>query len=602
MKNIIKIFQFTKNFTNWYLAMGIFILASSAISFVGPFLLKNIVDIITKQVTSGTGDFAAIVTSLVLLLTSDIIGTCLTAYGMWLGDIMSVKLQTYLSEKFYKHVLDLDVGYFDSIAIGNLVNKMTRGIASITNFIQNATNNFLPFFLTAVVTIVILAFYSPIVAILLAALFPIYVLITHASSKAWGTFEGKKNIIADKAQGRVLESLSGIRVVKAFLGETFEYGHFRKARFDIEAITRNQSKEWHIYDFYRRIALNVILFAIIAYILYETFHGIFTIGEMTLLLQLVNQARFPLFAMSFIIGQIQLADAGSKDFFDVLSTTREIHDAKNAKEFVWRKKSTHDSLDFSHVSFAYGNGENVLNDISFVLKSGEKLALVGESGQGKSTLVNLILRYYVPHTGTITLQNQSIEDVTSESLRKQISIVFQDSLLFSGTVGENIRYGKPDATTPQMVEAAKLANATEFIEKLPNKYETTIGERGVKLSGGQKQRLAIARAILHDAPIVILDEATSALDSKSELLVQQGLSRLTEGKTTIIIAHRLSTLSGVDKILVLSGGTVAQFGSPIQLMKIKNGLYAQMIELQKTLLGASDEERTKALEKFDLVG
>lgn len=602
MKNIIKIFQFTTSFRKWYLAMGVFILASSGLSFVGPFLLKNIVDIITTQVKSGDGNFPAIMTSLGLLLVTDVIGTCLTAYGMWIGDIMSVKLQTYLSVKFYKHVLNLDVGYFDNIAVGNLVNKMTRGIASITNFIQNATNNFLPFFLTAVVTIVILAFYSPLVAVLLAALFPIYVLITHKSSEAWGKHEGKKNVIADQAQGRALESLSGIRVVKAFLGEIFEYGRFSKARFDIEKITKDQSKEWHIYDFYRRIALNVILFVIIAYILYETFHGVFTIGEMTLLLQLVNQARFPLFAMSFIIGQIQQADAGSKDFFEVLKTSREIYDKKNAKKFTWKHKTKHDSLDFTHVSFAYGKGDDVLKDISFVLKSGEKLALVGESGQGKSTLVNLILRYYVPHTGNIFIQNQSITEVTSESLRRQISIVFQDSLLFSGTVAENIRYGKPDANQREVEEAAKLSNASEFIEKLPEKYETLIGERGVKLSGGQKQRLAIARAILHDAPVIILDEATSALDSKSELLVQQGLKRLTEGKTTIIIAHRLSTLSGVDKILVLSGGRIGQFGSPTALLKEKDGLYAQMIELQKTLLGASDEERQKALEKFDMVG
>jgi ATP-binding cassette subfamily B protein len=187
-------------------------------------------------------------------------------------------------------------------------------------------------------------------------------------------------------------------------------------------------------------------------------------------------------------------------------------------------------------------------------------------------------------------------------LRKHISIVFQDALLFSGTVGENIRYGNPDATDAAMEKAAKLANADEFISGLPEGYNTTIGERGVKLSGGQKQRIAIARAILHDAPFVILDEATSALDSKSELLVQKGLDHLMKGKSTIIIAHRLSTLSGVDKVLVLSEGRVAQFGSPKDLMKDKNGMYSKMITLQQSLLGASAEERAKALEKYDLVG
>ena len=200
------------------------------------------------------------------------------------------------------------------------------------------------------------------------------------------------------------------------------------------------------------------------------------------------------------------------------------------------------------------------------------------------------------------MAGKDISGITSDSLRKYISIVFQDALLFSGTIAENICYGSPGATDAKMREAAKLANATEFIDSLEQGFDTTIGERGIKLSGGQKQRIAIARAILHDAPFIILDEATSSLDSKSELLVQQGLTHLTRGKTTIIIAHRLSTLSGVDKILVLQGGKIGQFGSPQELLRDKNGLYARMIELQKTLLGATEEERTRALEKYDLVG
>jgi ATP-binding cassette subfamily B protein len=603
MKNIIKIFQFTKSFTGWYLVMSVFIIISALLNFVSPFVLKQIVDVITTQVTGGNANIQSIYIALAVLIVTDIFGTILTTYSMWIGDLMSVKLQTFLSAKFYKHVLSLDVGYFDNIEVGNLVNKMYRGIASITTFIQNATNNFLPFFLTAIITVGILMFYSPLVAILLAALFPMYIFITHKSSLAWGEHEGKKNGIADISQGRAQESLAGIRVVKAFLGEKFEFGSFQKARDEIEVITRQQTKEWHLYDFYRRIALNIILFFIVSYILFMTFKRVYTLGEMTLMLQLVNQARFPLFAMSFIIGQIQQADAGSKDFFDVLATPQVIQDAKNASTLVWPKQSKESvSLAFDTVSFGYGKNMDVLKELSFSLGKGEKLALVGESGQGKSTLVNLILRYYAPRKGVIRLVGKDISQVTSESLRKQISIVFQDALLFSGTIAENIRYGSPDATDAQMKEAAKLANATEFIDKLPEKYDTTIGERGIKLSGGQKQRIAIARAILHDAPLVILDEATSSLDSRSELLVQQGLEHLTHGKTTIIIAHRLSTLSGVDKILVLSGGHIAQFGTPKALLKDEHGLYAKMITLQKTLLGASAEERMKALQKYDLIG
>jgi len=604
MKNIMKIFRFTGEFNGWYLAMSLFIIVSALLNFVTPFVLKQIVDVITMELTGTGGNIVIIYWALGWLFAADVAGTILTAYSMWVGDRLAVKLQTFLSSRFYQHVLSLDVGYFDNIAIGNLTNKLYRGIASITNFIQNATNNFLPFFLTAFITIGILMFYSPVVAILLALLFPVYTLITHRSSVAWGKHEGKKNEIADISQGRVLESLSGIRVVKAFVGEVFEFLTFTKARNAIEDLTNTQSKEWHIYDFYRRIVLNVVLFLIVSYILYQTYHGLYTLGEMTLMLQLVNQARFPLFAMSFIIGQIQQADAGSKDFFEVLETHRKIRDDAHPKKLTWPKKSAKGSvLAFDNVSFAYENNESdVLKNISFSLGYGQKLALVGESGQGKSTLVNLLLRYYQPHKGHIHMAGHDVAKVTSDSLRQQVSIVFQDALLFSGTIAENIRYGSPTATDKEMRSAAKLANATEFIDSLPEGFDTTIGERGIKLSGGQKQRIAIARAILHDAPFIVLDEATSSLDSKSELLVQQGLAHLTRGKTTIIIAHRLSTLSGVDKILVLQGGKIAQFGSPQELLRDPRGLYARMINLQKTLLGASEEERIKALQQYDLVG
>jgi ATP-binding cassette subfamily B protein len=582
--------------------MGVFIIISSLLSFVGPFLLKQIVDIISSQFKNGTGNIQMLMMSLMWVLAADVAGTIVTAYGQRIGDIMSIRLQNFLSSKFYKHILDLDVGYFDNISVGDLSNKMSRGIASITQFIGNTTNNFLPFFLTALVTIGILAFYSPLVAFLLAILFPIYVMITHKSSTAWGKYEQEKNGIADVAQGRVLESLSGIRVVKAFLSEPFEYNRFVRARESIESITKQQTKEWHVYDFYRRIALNVILFFILFYILYETFHGRFSLGEMTLLIQLVNQARFPLFAMSYIIGQIQQADAGSRDFFNVLSTKRTILDIKDATNLIWPKNTKTPSLAFENVSFSYDKKAEVLKNISFSLGMGEKLALVGESGQGKSTMVNLMLRYYGASEGIIRLGGKNVNQVTAATLRKHISIVFQDALLFSGTIAENIRYGNPDATDAQMHEAAKLANAEEFILQLADGYDTTIGERGVKLSGGQKQRLAIARAILHDAPFIILDEATSALDSKSEVLVQKGLDHLMHGKSTIIIAHRLSTLSGVDKVLVLQNGQIAQFGSPKELLKAKSGMYSKMITLQQSLLGASAEERLKALQKYDLVG
>ncbi|OGG27062.1 hypothetical protein A2960_02875, partial [Candidatus Gottesmanbacteria bacterium RIFCSPLOWO2_01_FULL_39_12b] len=540
----------------------------------------------------------------ILIFATDIFITVLTAFGQWIGDILTVRLQTYLSKHFYEHLLSLDIGFYDNEITGKIVNKMYRGITSITDFIQSMLNNFLPFFLTALVTILLLARYSWVIALLLAILFPLYILISHGSSLAWRKFEEEKNSLNDASQGRVFESLVGIRVVKTFVAEIHELSQYLSSRGKIEKLGIRQTRQWHFYDFLRRFSLNLILFAIFFYIIYHTFNRRFTIGEMTLLLQLVNQARFPLFAMSFILGQIQQAISGSKDYFAILETPTRIADKSNAPKLVITSEtgSSVSLIKFEDVTFTYDHDAKVLDRISFEIRKGEKLALVGESGEGKSTIVNLLLRFYEAQKGKIFINNYDISQVSQTSLHQNIAVVFQESLLFSGTIEENISYGKLGASKDEIIKAAKAANAYEFIEKLPQKFESLIGERGVKLSGGQKQRIAIARAILKDAPVIILDEATSSLDSKSEMMVQQGLDRLLNNRTSIIIAHRLSTISTADHILVLQGGKIAQYGSAKDLMIDKHGLYYKMVSLQRELLKTPSEERKRQLEKFDLVG
>lgn len=584
--------------------MGIFVIISSLLSLVGPLLSKQIVDIIVAQITGHKVDFSQFTFLLVAILSTDVFISFFTAFGQWIGDMLSVRLYTYLSKEFYQHVLSLHIGYYDKEITGNIVNKMYRGITSITEFIQSLLNNFLPFFLTAIVTVILLGFYSLEISILLLILFPIYILISHRSSREWEKSESKKNALNDIAQGRVFESLVGIRVVKAFAAEVSELKSFLINRQKVESITVSQTRKWHIYDFLRRFFLSIILFVIYAYIVYWTFHRRYTIGEMTLLLQLVNQARFPLFAMSFILGQIQQASAGSYDFFKILETKTEIKDKENAQPLVIPDRlSKKDSIiEFRNVSFEYEKGKYILSNINFRIKTGETLALVGESGQGKSTIVNLLLRYYEPQNGEICINGQDISEVMLASLHRNIAVVFQESLLFSGTVYENIQYGKPDASYDEIIAAAKAANAHEFIITLENGYHSLIGERGVKLSGGQKQRIAIARAILKNAKINILDEATSSLDSKSELAVQKGLEKLLTDRTSIIIAHRLSTISNADHILVIHKGKVAQYGTAKELLSKKTGLYSRMVALQQELLKAPSEEREKRLKEFDLIG
>lgn len=603
MEPIFRIIKFTKKYSRWYIFMGIFVVVISSLSLVTPYLTKLIVDAIVGTQNGKSFDTKFIISVLTMILVADISITTLTAFGQWIGDLLAVKLQTYLSKEFYKHVLSLHIGYFDNEITGKIANKMYRGITSITDFIQSMLNNFLPFFLTAIVTIILLSFYSPVIAILLTALFPLYIVISHNSSKSWMVHEGQKNAIIDQSQGRVFESLVGIRVVKSFAAEAAELKAFLTSRLSVETIGKKQTKQWHAYDFARRLALNIILFGIFSYIVYFTYHGKFTLGEMTFLLQLVQQARFPLFAMSFILGQIQQASAGSADYFNVLETKTRITDAPNAQKLsLLQVKKSAPLIRFTNVSFEYDEGKKVLNDISFEVQRGEKFALVGESGQGKSTIINLLLRYYEPQKGNISIGDKEIGTVTQSSLHDHIAVVFQESLLFSGTIMENIRYGKPDATDEEIIHAAKAANAHDFILELSDGYQSMIGERGVKLSGGQKQRISIARAMIKDAPIIILDEATSSLDSKSEVEVQKGLSELLKGRTSIIIAHRLSTIANADHLLVISGGTVGQYGTHKQLVADKKGLYAQLVSLQQSLLKAPNDATKEKLQSFDLVG
>ncbi len=604
MKSIFKIISFTKHLWKWYLFMGFFILGTSLLSLVAPILTKHIIDIIVRQITGKQARVSELFLLLILIISTDVFISIFTSFSQWVGDVLTVRLHTFLSQKFYQHILDLHIGYFDKEVTGNLVNKMYRGITSITEFVKSMLENFLPFFLTAFVTIILIAYYSPVISLLLAILFPAYILISHKSSLAWEKYEAKKNYYNDISQGRVFESLVGIRVVKAFAAQVNELVSFLSKRKKIEDLTVKQTKEWHFYDFVRRFCLNLILFAIFTYIVIQTFYGKFTIGEMTLLLQLVNQARFPLFAMSFILGQIQQASAGSADYFNILCVQNNIQDSSTAKILKIPEvlNKAEPLIEFQNVSFNYENRNKVIQNISFSVAHNEKLALVGESGQGKSTIVNLLLRYYEPQSGSILIGGENIASVTQESLHSKIAVVFQESLLFSGTVRENIRYGRPGATNKEIIAASIAANAHEFITDLPDKYETLIGERGLLLSGGQKQRLAIARAFLKDAPIIVLDEATSSLDSKSEVLVQKGLTRLLKNRTSIIIAHRLSTIVGADHILVLHSGVIAEYGTSNELLS-KNGLYAELVKLQHSLLKMPSTEKKKSkLQEFEIIG
>jgi len=304
----------------------------------------------------------------------------------------------------------------------------------------------------------------------------------------------------------------------------------------------------------------------------------------------VAQVSFPIRNLSFFVDGYQRAVANSRDYLSALNEQQEPRDAGRKKLQV---SDAH--VEYRGVDFAYGGGEKVLHDITFALQPGQKLALVGESGGGKTTISNLLMSLYVPDAGEVLIDGQNVAEMSRRSVREAVATVFQDASLFSGTIRENIAYAKPDASDKEIITAAKAANAHEFITKFEKGYDTEIGERGIKLSGGQKQRISIARALLKDAPILILDEATSSLDSRAEHEVQQALDRLMKHRTTLIIAHRLSTIAGVDTIVTLKDGHIDEMGSPAQLAKT-DGIYAQLLRLQ---LGTTESAKNK-LAQFDI--
>ncbi len=591
MKHLLKVLSYARNLWPYYFGIIGFSILMSLTALAAPFIIKEATDLIVASLNSGNADISGALWLAVALFVVDIASTLFTNWGGYLGDIMSAKLKKQLSERYYNHLLKLPQSYYDKELTGTIINRLNRTIFEVTQFMNMFANNFFQMFLTMILTLVIVLFYSWELALLLTILYPLFLWLTTLTSKKWQKWQTEKNFETDIASGRFAEVIAQIKVVKSFIQETLEFRHFERRFQQTVDITKRQSRYWHNMDIGRRFVLNSIFFLMFAYLFVQTAQKRFTIGEMVLLIQLLNMMRFPIFNMSFIIEGIQKAIAGSKDYFTVMNMKPSIADKDHAPALEVHKGQ----VEYSGVTFGYGKNKTILHDVSFVVNPGEKLALVGESGEGKTTLTSLLLRMYEPSTGSITVDGTLINNVRQTSLRENIAVVFQDPALFSGTIRENIAYANQHATDHQIYEAAKAANAYGFISKLEKGFDTEIGERGLKLSGGQKQRIAIARAILKDAPILILDEATSSLDSRAEKQVQEALDRLMKGRTTIIIAHRLSTIAHVDRIVTIKNGTVDEIGTPAELAKT-DGIYGQLLALQM----GTTEEAKKSLAKFDI--
>jgi ATP-binding cassette subfamily B protein len=588
MPNIFKIIKIAKPLYHIVGALICLIVVTAALELVAPILSKNIVDEVMNQTQTKSGNYGNLIFYISLAFAMTVISTALSSTSDRLGDHFGGKIRKFLTEKFYTKVLTLPQAYFDSELSGKIVNQLNRGIQSIQDFINTGTNFILPTILQTVFTIAVLAYYNWPTAVLTFILFPVYLALSYYSTKKWGVHEVAKNKYEDSTRGRIQEVISNIKVVKSFINEKREHTLVSTNLTEINTIYAKQSNVYHLFDFFRNMSLNIILLIINIIVFISAFNGSLSLGEVVLILQLLNQVRRPLFAMSFILTAIQRAESGSKEFFEIL----ELPSAEQFDKDERREMAVTPTIEFKNVSFKYEKSEIVLKDASFKINQKEKVALVGHSGAGKSTIVSLILKFYNPTAGDIYLSDKNYKDLSHQFIRNNISLVFQENELFSSNIRENVAYGFPDATDEQILEALRLANAYDFVSKLPEGLNSEIGERGVRLSGGQKQRIQIARAILKNAPILILDEATSSLDAKSEKEVQDGLENLMKDKLVLIIAHRFSTIQSVDKIIVLDHGAIIDTGTPKEL-STRPGIYSDLLRYQV-------EGNKKLLENYEL--
>lgn len=589
MKHIFRILRSARELWGYYAAISVFTVLLSLLTLLQPLFTGWVIDELRKG-NAASVKYVAFLAVLIFVL--DVSQTVFSNIGGYLGDQMSAKLNKILSIRYYEHLLSLPQRFFDTELSGKIINRLNRSVVQIASFMQMMSNNFLQFIFSTIFSLIVVAIYSWQVALMLFALYPIYVFMTFRSSGIWQKYQSEKNLNYDIASGRFAEAIGQVKVVKSFLQEPGEIKFFRRHTSKAVAINRPQSKFWHVKDVQRRLILNVIFLAVYMYIFVQAAQGAFTPGQAVALILYAMQIRIPIFTISFLVENTQRAIADSQDYFEIMNLKPQIADSTDATEL----QVSAGAIKFDNVSFSYDSKQPVLKNIDLVVEPDTKIALVGESGEGKTTLTNLLMRLYEPEKGTITIDGQDINHVSQASLRRSIGVVFQEPALFSGTIRENISYGDPRATDEMVQAAAKAANADEFISKLEQGYSTEIGERGLKLSGGQKQRIAIARALLKDAPILVLDEATSSLDSKSEAMVQQALERLMKGRTTIIIAHRLSTIQHVDQIVTLKGGKIDEIGTPAKLAK-SGGIYAQLLDLQRA---KTSDTKTKKLQKFDI--